>query len=74
MVVNLNKFWPMVINSLGKLEEFHELLINNHKIDSENSVTLSDIEIDKKLNFEKYVKALCQKASQPPIKFPACHT
>ena len=51
MVVNLNKFWPMVINSLGKLEEFHELLIDNHKIDSENSVTLSEIEIDKKLNF-----------------------
>ena len=35
--------------------------IDNHKIGSENSVTLLGIKIDNKLNFEKHVTALCQK-------------
>ena len=37
------------------------LLIGNHKIDSENSVTSLGIEMDNKLNFERHVTALCQK-------------
>ena len=64
MVVNPDKFQSIIIiNRLGKLKNSCELLIDNHNIDSENSVTLLDIEIDDKLNFEKYVTALCQKAS-----------
>ena len=46
MVVNPNKFQFIIINRLGKLKDFYELLIDNNKIDSENSVTLLGIEID----------------------------
>ena len=49
-------------NRLGKLKHSSKLLIDNHKNDSENSTTLLGIKIDNKLNFEKHVKALCQKA------------
>ena len=62
MVVNPNKFQSIIITGLGKLKDSYELLIDNHKIDSENSVTLLGIEIDNKINFEKHVTALCQKA------------
>ena len=62
MVVNPDKFQSSIINRLEKLKNSHELLIDNHKIDSENSMTLLFIEIDNKLNFEKNVTALCQNA------------
>ena len=39
MVVNPDKFQYIIINRLGKLKNYYELLIDNHKIDSENSVT-----------------------------------
>ena len=45
MVVNPDKFQSIIINRLGKLKDSYELLIDSHKIDSENSVTLSGIEI-----------------------------
>ena len=61
-VVNPDKFQSIIINRLGKLKDSYELLIGNHKLDSENSVTVLGIEIDNKLNFEKHVTALCQKA------------
>ena len=50
MVVNPDKYQCVIINRLGKLNNSYESLIDNHKIDSENSVTLSSIEIDNKLN------------------------
>ena len=62
MVVNPDKFQFIIINRLGKLKDSYELLIDNHKIDLENSITLLSIEIDNRLNFEKHVTALCQKA------------
>ena len=64
MVVNPNIFQSIVINRLGRLKNSYYLLIDNHKIDSENSVTLLGIEIDNKLNFEKHVTAQCQKADR----------
>ena len=63
-VVNLDKFQFIIINRLGKLKNSYEVLIDKHKIDSENSVTLLGIEIGNKLNFEKHVTALCQKAGR----------
>ena len=63
-VVNLDKFQFIIINRLGKLKNSYELLIDKHKIDSENSVTLLGIEIGNKLNFEKHVTALYQKAGR----------
>ena len=64
MVVNPDKFQSILINRLGKLKNSYELLTDTHRIDSENSVTSLGIEIDNKLNFEKDVIALCQKASR----------
>ena len=64
MVVNPDKVLPIIINRPGKLKNSYELLIDNHKIDSEKSVTLLGIKIDNKLNFEKHITALCQKASR----------
>ena len=52
MVVNPDKCQYIIINRLGKLKNSNELLIDNHKIDSKNSVKLLGIEIDNKLNFE----------------------
>ena len=63
MVVNPDKFQSIITNRLENLKDSHELLIDKHKIDLENSVTLLGIKIDNKLNFEKHVTALCQKAS-----------
>ena len=57
MIVNPDKFQSITINNLGKLNNSYELLINNHKIDLENSV----IKVDN-LNFEEYVTTLYQKA------------
>ena len=50
MVVNPDKFQCVIINRLEKLKNSYESLIDNHKIESENSVTLLSIEIDNKLN------------------------
>ena len=40
MVVNHDKFQSILINRIGKLKDCYELLIDNHKIDSEKSATL----------------------------------
>ena len=50
MVVNPDKFQCVIINRLEILKNSYESLIDNHKIESENSVTLLSIEIDNKLN------------------------
>ena len=44
----------------------NEVLINigNEKINSDNSVTLLGVEIDKELNFSKHVSKLCKKGNQ----------
>ena len=62
MVVNPDKFQSIIINRLGKLKDPYEILTDNHNIDSTNSLTLLGIKIDNKLNFEKHVTALYQKA------------
>ena len=64
MVANPDKFQSITINRLGKFKDSYKVIIDNHKIDSENSVTLLGIGIDNKLNFEKHVTALCQKAGR----------
>ena len=73
MVVNPDKFQSIIISKLGKLKESYELLIDDHKIDSENSITLLGIKIDNKLNFEKHITAVCQKASCQLNALPRIH-
>ena len=51
----------VTINKLRMSKNSYGLLIGNHKIDSENSVTSLGIEIDNKLNFGRHVTTLCQK-------------
>ena len=74
MVVNPDKFQPIIINRLEKLKDSYRPLTDNHKIDSENSVTLLGIEIDNKLNFEKHVTELCQKAGRQLNSLSRIHT
>ena len=59
MIVNPGKFQAMVINRFGKMENKHEMYIENKKITSEHSVKLLGIEIDYHLN---HVSTLCKKA------------
>ena len=73
MVVNPDKFQSILINRLGKLKDPSEVLIDNHKTDSENSVTWLGIEIDNKLNFEKHVNSIISER-RPQIKCPITHT
>ena len=64
IIVIPDKFQSVIINRFGKLKNSFKLLIDNHKIDLESSLTQLGNEIDIKLNFEKHVTALCQKASR----------
>ena len=58
MVVNPDKSQAMIM-SCDKKENKYDLNINNSIIiSSVDSVTLSGIEIDNKLNFEKYVSTI----------------
>ena len=64
MIVNPGKFQVMVINRLGKMENKHEMDIENKKTISEHSVKLLGIEIDNELNFDRQVSTLCKRASK----------
>ena len=64
MVENPDKFQSIIINRLRKLKNLYELWIENHKIDSENSVKLLGIEIGNKTNFAKYVTTVGQIAGR----------
>ena len=52
----------MIINRFGKMENKHEMYIENKKITSEHSVKLLGIEIDNQLKFDNYVSILCRKS------------
>ena len=62
MIVTPGKFQAVVTNKFGKLENKHEMYIDNRKITSENSVKLLGIEINNQLNFANHVSTICKKA------------
>ena len=59
--VNPEVYLSIIIDQLAKLKDLHKFLTDDHKIDSENSVTLLGIERNNNLNFEKYVTSLYKK-------------
>ena len=60
MILNPRKF--QTINRFGKMENKHEIIIENKKITSEHSVRSLGIEIDNQLNFDNHVSTLYKKA------------
>ena len=62
MILNPRRFQTMVINRFGKMENGHEIYIENRKITSEHSVKLLGTEIDNQLNFGNQITTLCKKA------------
>ena len=63
MIVNPGKFQAMVINRYGKLENKHEMYIDDKKLTSEHAVELLGIEIDNQLNFDNNVLTMCKEAA-----------
>ena len=61
MIVNLGRFQTMAINRFGKIENKHQMYIENKKLTSEHSVKLLSIETDNLLHFDNHVSALCKK-------------
>ena len=64
MIVNPDKFQLKFLRKSKKKKVIQEKLeIYNNEIESENSVTLSGITIDKRLSFDDHISKLCNKAS-----------
>ena len=63
MIANPGKLQAMVITSFSKMENIHEMYIENKKITSEHFVRLLGTEIDNQLNFDNHVSMLCKKAA-----------
>ena len=63
MIVNPDKFQAMILSSDKKDKKF-QLNINDSTISSEESVTLSGIEIHNNLNFKNHVSTICKKANR----------
>ena len=61
MIVNPGKFQAMIINRFGKMENKHEMYIENKKIRSEYSVKLLGNEIDNQLNFDNHYQHYVKK-------------
>ena len=63
MLANAKKFQAMILNRCGRHNDTHDLRIGDFTIRSKTSVELLGIDIDFKLNFNKYVGKLCKKAA-----------
>ena len=60
MIVNSDKFQAIIIDRKKK-KKTTSTKVNDTNINSENSVRLLGLEIDSKLNFDKYLTELCKK-------------
>ena len=63
MIVNPDKFQLKLLRKSKKKVIQEKLEIDNNEIESENSVTLSGITIDKQLSFDDHISKPCNKAS-----------
>ena len=57
MIVNPDKFQAMVLGR-HKQKETINLTINGAEIKGQNSITLLEVQIDNKLNFDNHIKCL----------------
>ena len=63
MSANAKKFQGMILNKNGRYNELHDFKIGGFTIESKDYVELLGIEIDFKLNFNRYVSKICKKVS-----------
>ena len=63
MIVNPDKFQAIIINRRNQQNNPTSIKINDKSVNSDNSVRLLGLEIDSKLNFEKYITQLCKKSA-----------
>ena len=63
MIVNPKKLQAIITNRQNRSNHSCCLTISNAEIESKEWVTLLDIKIDNKLNFEKHVSTICKKAN-----------
>ena len=63
MIINPEKSHIIIINKNSRINETHTLNIGGEIIKTEQNVTLLGIEIDDKLNFQKYVGGICKRAA-----------
>ena len=63
MIINAEKSHTIIINKNGRINKTHTLNIGGESIKTEQSVILLGIEIDDKLNFQKYIGGICKRAA-----------
>ena len=61
MIVNPDKFQPIIVKKNAKIKDSYPLKINDRIINSENSVKLLGIEDDSKLSFDKHILLSAKK-------------
>ena len=63
MIVNPGKFKAILLQKNKRNTSEHPIVLTDHEIKTQESVTLLGVTIDYKLSFEEHVSNLCQKAS-----------
>ena len=63
MIVNPEKFQAIIIDRKNQKNNPRKLMIDEKVITSSENVTLLDLEVDSKLNFDEYISKLCNKSA-----------
>ena len=63
MIVNPRKFQAIIIDRKNQKNNPQKLTIDKKVITSSENVTLFDLEVDSKLNFDEHISKLCNKSA-----------